>query len=312
MPQVKCEYCGAFIDETADKCPNCGAVNRNFKRIVSDTPQTIEELQDWYRARNLPDENITRFFIGKNIEEPKAFGIYKDGSNYIVYKNKADGSRAVRYKGTDEAYAVNEIYLKLKSEILNQKSRSMQRVSRSSSQKWSIVSILVPILITFSSFVVVFQSMIPIKFILLMAGLFIGGLVIFHKKPLTYIVIAVAIIIACSTSYMIGYKASHRYDGYYFNGHDYYYRQGNDVYYYDNGWGYYDTYDDFIDYYPESTYVSDEYSYNENYTDFSDSYYYESNDSSSSSSSDWSSDSDYDWDSGSDWDSGGSDWDSDW
>ena len=108
MPQVKCEFCGAYIDETAEKCPNCGAVNTNFKRIVSDTPRTIEELKEWYMARKLPPESVTRFFIGKNVEEPKAFGIYKDGSNFIVYKNKADGSRAIRYKGTDEDYAVND------------------------------------------------------------------------------------------------------------------------------------------------------------------------------------------------------------
>ena len=35
----------------------------------------------------------------------------------MVYKNKADGSRAVRYSGPDEAYAVRELYLKLKSEV---------------------------------------------------------------------------------------------------------------------------------------------------------------------------------------------------
>jgi hypothetical protein len=310
MPQVKCEYCGAFIDETADKCPNCGGVNKNFKRIVSDTPQTIEELQDWYRARKLPDENITRFFIGKDIREPKAFGIYKDGSNYIVYKNKADGSRAVRYQGTDEAYAVNELYMKLKSEILNQKSRSMNRTS-SSKNSSTLVGFFVPIVIAFVTILTFFQNIIPLTFIILMFGLFLGGLFIFHRKPVPYIIIAIVVMIACSASYIIGYKASHRYDGYYFNGQNYYYRQGNDVYYYDNGWGYYDTYDDFIDYYPDSTFVSDEYSYNENYTDFSDSSYYEDH-KSSSNSSDWDSDSDYDWDSGSDWDSGGSDWDSDW
>jgi hypothetical protein len=121
MPQVKCEYCGAFIEETAEKCPNCGAVNNNFKRIVDDTPKTIDELKDWYMARKLPPESVTRFFIGKDIKEARAFGIYKDGSNYIVYKNKNDGSRAVRYKGTDEAYAVNEIYQKMKAELLERK-----------------------------------------------------------------------------------------------------------------------------------------------------------------------------------------------
>ena len=68
--------------------------------------------------------------IGKNIKEPKAFGIYKDGRNFIVYKNKANGQRAVRYKGTDEAYAVNELYMRLKEEILNQKSNNLTKRER--------------------------------------------------------------------------------------------------------------------------------------------------------------------------------------
>lgn len=123
--QVKCKYCGSWIDDSAEQCPNCGAVNDQLKRFVNITPKTIEELKQWYIDRNLPDENITRFFIGKDIKEPKAFGIYKDGSNFIVYKNKADGSRAIRYKGKDESYAVNEIFLKLKEEILNQKNHNI-------------------------------------------------------------------------------------------------------------------------------------------------------------------------------------------
>ena len=89
--------------------------------MVHGTPKTIEELQAWYEARNLPPSDVTRFFIGVNYKGPKAFGIYKEGNDFIVYKNKADGQRAVRYKGSDEAYAVNELYLRLKEEILNQK-----------------------------------------------------------------------------------------------------------------------------------------------------------------------------------------------
>lgn len=315
MPQVKCEYCGAFIEETADKCPNCGAVNANFKRIVSDTPRTIEELQDWYRARNLPDENITRFFIGKDIKEPKAFGIYKDGSNYIVYKNKADGSRAVRYQGTDEAYAVNEIYLKLKSEILKQKSRSSRNISpeQITGSGLKNIAIFAPIVFIIGSIITLIGSITPASLIIIEFILFIIGMFIFRRRPVLYVMVAMIVMTVSIASYSIGARSAHRYDGYYFNGGNYYYRQGDDVYYYDNDWYYYDSYDDFAEYNPDATFVSDEYSNNENYSDFSDTYYYEDFDnSSSSSSSDWSSDSDYDWDSGSDWDSGGSDWDSDW
>lgn len=88
-------------------------------------PKTIEELRQWYIDRNLPPEEVTRFFIGKNILEPKAFGIYENEFHeFVVYKNKADGERAIRYQGPDEAFAVKELQDRLKQEILNQKSRN--------------------------------------------------------------------------------------------------------------------------------------------------------------------------------------------
>ena len=122
--KIKCDYCGNFISDTDEKCPNCLAPNEHLKRTGNEVPQTIEELKKWYQEHNLPPEETTRFFIGKNIQEPRAFGIYKEDEtgNYIVYKNKDSGDRSIRYEGKDEAYAVNELYLKLKEEILHQKS----------------------------------------------------------------------------------------------------------------------------------------------------------------------------------------------
>ena len=131
MAKVRCEFCNNYIDETSQTCPNCGAVNPAYMRMAHDTPKTISELQSWYRARNLPPESTTRFFIGKNVTEPKAFGIYETDGIYVVYKNKANGDRAIRYQGTDEAYAVNEIYLKLKETILQQKARSARQSQHS-------------------------------------------------------------------------------------------------------------------------------------------------------------------------------------
>lgn len=120
--KIKCEYCSAMIDETSERCPNCGAPLSGANRTSNEQPKTIEELQAWYLAHHLPPEEITRFFIGKNIKEPKAFGIYKDGNgDYVVYKNKSTGERAIRYQGSDEAYAVNELYQRLKAEIVDQK-----------------------------------------------------------------------------------------------------------------------------------------------------------------------------------------------
>jgi hypothetical protein len=130
MAKVRCEYCGHFMSDKEDTCPKCGAANINHHRTASDTPQTIEQLQSWYIARNLPPEEVTRFFIGKDIREPRAFGIYEEAGEFIVYKNKSDGTRAIRYQGTDEAYAVNELYLRLKEEILKQKSINISKRER--------------------------------------------------------------------------------------------------------------------------------------------------------------------------------------
>lgn len=120
----KCEYCGNYMESTDQNCPNCGAVNPNHQRSANGVPRTIDELKAFCKARDLPLEKM-RFFIGEDYREPRAFGIYQDDDgNFVVYKNKADGSRAIRYQGTDEAYAVNELYQKMRSEVQNQKSHA--------------------------------------------------------------------------------------------------------------------------------------------------------------------------------------------
>ena len=120
--KVKCNYCGALIEETSETCPKCGAPLSGSHRTAKEQPKTIAELQEWYVAHHLPPEEITRFFIDKNITEPKAFGIYRDDNgDFVVYKNKSTGERAIRYKGADEQYAVNELYQRLKAEIADQK-----------------------------------------------------------------------------------------------------------------------------------------------------------------------------------------------
>lgn len=126
--KIKCDYCSSMIEEQNTVCPNCGAVLPGVNRFADEQPRTIEELKQWYIARNLPREEVTRFFIGKDIKEPRAFGIYQDAmGDFVVYKNKANGQRAVRYKGGDEAYAVNELYQKLKGEIAERKSKTATR-----------------------------------------------------------------------------------------------------------------------------------------------------------------------------------------
>ncbi|MBO5551313.1 MAG: hypothetical protein J5966_05080 [Lachnospiraceae bacterium] len=116
--QVKCDFCGSYIDEQLETCPNCGAPNEHIKRAATGVPRTIAELKEFCEKNNVPLDKF-HFHIGEDYKGPQAFGIYYDEQKkeYVVYKNKSDGSRAVRYHGHDEGYAVNEIYQKLKEQI---------------------------------------------------------------------------------------------------------------------------------------------------------------------------------------------------
>jgi len=124
--KIKCEYCESVYDDSESKCPNCGAPTPTTGHAASGTPRTIEELKKYCDDNGFTSER-TRFFIGENYHGARAFGIYQEGADFIVYKNKADGSRAVRYRGSDEEYAVRELYMRLQEEIINQKSHHVAR-----------------------------------------------------------------------------------------------------------------------------------------------------------------------------------------
>ena len=116
----RCPYCGGTIRSNERFCTKCGSPNSHY---IEDTarviihPKTIDELKEYCAERDMPLLRM-RFFIGEDYKAPRAFGIFQDESGqFVVYKNKADGSRAIRYQGPDEAYAVNELYQKLRSEI---------------------------------------------------------------------------------------------------------------------------------------------------------------------------------------------------
>lgn len=149
----QCPFCGK--EYPASAAPQTGAVNYYAKPQVSakntyPTPQddpttnynqqpvqngytpereqdplTIEELQVWYEEHNLPPQETTRFFIGRDLKERRAFGIFRAPDGCVtVYKNKNDGTRAVRYRGYDEAFAVHEFLTRLRQEISSQKNNS--------------------------------------------------------------------------------------------------------------------------------------------------------------------------------------------
>lgn len=129
----RCPRCGALVLPEEKFCRQCGAELRagdgpepqisgnGSARAASGAawsggvPRTIDELQAFCDYNQMPLERM-RFFVGVNYRQPRAFGIYRDGDKFVVYKNKDDGSRAVRYHGPDEAHAVKELYEKLLDE----------------------------------------------------------------------------------------------------------------------------------------------------------------------------------------------------
>lgn len=333
--EIKCEYCGSMIPDNAEKCPNCGATNANMKRMVDATPKTIGELKEWYAARNLPPYETTRFFIGINYKEPKAFGIYEENGEFIVYKNKDTGERAVRYRGTDEAYAVNELFLKLKSEILNQKANQQKNGAADASSKLRFTDVLRALGAIFGGVVALFlmaataedyPGLIKSVFVAFLVG---GALVLLgrclfsgnkkkeigveKKKKLWLLLIWVLISIMLYFP-IKSYNTAHYYS---FDNHVYCEYQ-NDWYEYNYDYG--DYYSVNKDYLPVEVYNNPaDYEYNYNgyawdseytFPQFQDSTYYNENISWTSSSS--SSDSDYDWNSNDSWSSDSTDWGSDW
>ncbi len=126
--EYKCEYCGSLLTGKEKTCPACGGPvsftpvqNGREDSGASGKPKTIAELREFARKHGLPLKQM-RVFIGEDCREPKAFGVCQESENsFLVYKNKADGSRAVRYRGPDEAFAVGELYDKMHDMVKQQK-----------------------------------------------------------------------------------------------------------------------------------------------------------------------------------------------
>lgn len=287
----RCEYCGQTVPAGAQSCPGCGAPVYRAQN-GGGVPQTIEELLDFCTLHRLPLTQM-RFFIGEDTREARAFGIYQEPSgDFVVYKNKSDGSRAVRYQGPDEAHAVHEIYEKMKSEIANQRARAasaglQQNRSVAQSSRRSSSS---------------------------------GRKKGFRlNSTLVYILIFVLLVAGKSAVRGIGNRIHNRDNGYYVYQTDTYYRQGDDWYRFDDDLYYWipTAVDSLLEDNYRDYYAGEDWSSSYGVEDFSDSSYYEDygsyDGSYDSSDSSWDDDYDWDWDSDYDsWDSDSTDWDSDW
>lgn len=248
------------------------------KKKWNHKPRTIEELKEYAADHNLPLDQM-RFFIGENIPEPKAFGIYQDeNGEFVVYKNKANGQRAIRYQGDDEAYAVGELYEKMHAEIQKRK----QHVYTYAGTKQRTVR-------GYSS---------PASRKTTRAFLIGGGL---------SLLICTGIIGGSFWSAIHSHK-----DGYYVENQNTYFHRNNN-------WYWFDPYDDSWYPYEDPAFDGDYDNYYQGYLydssipaeDFFDSPYYHPADDYDDYDSGWDDSSDS-WDSWDSWDSSSTDWDSDW
>jgi len=93
--------------------------NEDYARLAAMRPvESVDELIDRVEAAQMPIYDM-RFFINEDRKEPKCFGVYYDETRalWVVYKNKANGMRAIRLETRDEGRAAQEIWEKILSEI---------------------------------------------------------------------------------------------------------------------------------------------------------------------------------------------------
>ena len=304
-----CKYCGALVPHNEGNAAQAAQVAQAAQAAPDphpeqpsrrvQTPKTMDELLAFCERHDLPLSKM-RFFIGLDYPGARAFGIYKDtNGDFVVYKNKADGSRAVRYRGPDEAYAVNELFQKLKEEASSQRAR----VSAARSPGYPPSSA---------------HDSNPYNSLNSQAGVRRPAKRKANKLLIVLLAAAAAITIG-RTAAAISNQTPHPSTGYYYYNNHYYYNQNSDWYLYssdiDSWYPIYTVDDELTDHYADY-YAS--YSYDDGFgvEDFSDSGFYDSSSysgSSSSYSSDWDSSDDWDWDDDDDWDSSDDwDWDSDW
>ena len=303
-------------------------------------PRTIEEFQAFCAERNMPLEKM-RFFIGVDYKQPRAFGIYACGDGtFVVYKNKDDGSRSIRYNGTDEAEACAILFDKMVSEIekrglpivadLNYPETIAKLVAAAKKQKLNLNKLgfaigenndkpnMTVICHTFDDSFVVYQNDASGFRKELYNGyeeseacrIFWKQFSLAVKRQKKKIekrnkVITFLLIIAVFALIIYASMDKHR-TGYYVDGDDVYYCMNDNWYYFSDGYWYDYGYDWVDDYYwddPTAYYYGEDYAFYDDDWEFENSYYYQEYQESHNSSSS----SDYD-----SWDSSDTDWGSDW
>lgn len=238
---------------------------------------SVKEYQDFVKKHNLPLEKM-RFALERKYDK-RWFYLYYDPTldEWIVAKNKDDGTTAVRYRGPSEATACQILFDKMEDEARKRGYLGGYSTANPKSRKKGLDA---PTIIMWVTIV---------------------------------LVIGIAVMYALLSSSGEGYYVK-RASGqvYYYMDDNYYYYDDtyDDWYYMDSVDFTYDDYEEDYDYYDRYDFEREygpEYMTGEDDWFFSNTTYYDDyHSSSSSSSSDWSSD-DY-----SSWDSSDTDWGSDW
>ena len=132
MAQIRCKACGTWIHDTDNFCSHCAAPNSQQVDVTKDDiPDTIVELRKWYVRQTAINNKIRRYMIGFSSDDPRAAGICKNGNLFIVYENDENGVPNIKYKGPDEAYAVNAMYLQIQSDLSKKNEQVAYKVAES-------------------------------------------------------------------------------------------------------------------------------------------------------------------------------------
>ncbi len=264
---------------------------------------SLHGYKDFVQRHNIPLDKI-RFALGEDKgHEPRWFYIYQDRftGEWVVAKNKSDGSTAERYRGHDEAKACQILFDKMEEEFNNRKHEagSEYPASAGSVKKNRRKKNMFILLLQQALYYIVGAGIICLVYY-----------VFFYEKPQKrpgqgYYVFR--------NTYDDGSQWDDLY--YYLDNHWYYYDYEYDDWYADSDFDY--SYDYVDDYYVGNYYSSLDGYYDGEAWDFDDTSYYksyvESKNNSDSNNNYYDDDDDswdnYDWD---DWDSNDSDWDSDW
>ncbi len=252
---------------------------------------SIEELKQKCAEKNMPLEKM-RFFIGVDMKEPKCFGVYRDEEtgDWIVYKNKANGERAIRYSGPDEARAAQEIWNKIGDEVKLRKDKYASPYDDSVMRELSTETKTEPPKEELGGILGAVATVL---------GFFIY---LFSNKAFAVFVILVILY------FVLGTSSPDPRQGYYQIGDSVYYYLADSWYMYDSGdWT--STYVDDGDI--EDYYIGEDYSADLGTTDFEETSIYEKFLEEKKNENDDYDDDDYDYDYD-DWDAGDTDWDTDW